>query len=85
MAEDGHTFLTYLQLVVTWVQHNNIISEIWSHTFGTSSASGYMGEKYFQEFGLRVLGAYSLTRDIQGKVLLFFTWPDVLCSDFSEE
>ena len=38
--------------------------------FDISSASGYMGAKYFQEFGSRFLGAYPLTRSIQGKVFL---------------
>ena len=38
--------------------------------FDVSSAIGYMGEKCFQEFGPRFLGAYPLTRSIQGKGFL---------------
>ena len=48
LAEDGHIFLTCLQLVGTWVK--NIFRNLVSF-FDMSSASGYMGENYFQAFG----------------------------------
>ena len=49
LAEDGHIFLTCLQLVGTWVK--KYFQEFGPRFFDMSSASGYMGEKYFQEFG----------------------------------
>ena len=48
LVEDGHICLTCLQLVGTLLR---IFPGIWSHIFDMSSASGYMGETYFQEFG----------------------------------
>ena len=48
VQEFGPKNLTCLQLVGTWVKN---ISGIWSQIYDMSSASGYMGEKYFQEVG----------------------------------
>ena len=46
--------------------------------FDMSSTSGYMGAKYFQEFGPRFLGAYPLAhtplREVS-KERFFCTWP----------
>ena len=50
---EDQIFLTCLQLVGTWVK--NIFRNLVPYFFDMSSASGYMGEKYFQEFGPRFL------------------------------
>ena len=55
LAEDGQIFLTCLQLVGTWVK--NIFRNLVPY-FLMSSASGYMGEKHFQEFGARFLACH---------------------------
>ena len=56
LAEDGHIFLTCLQLVVTWV--TNMFGNLLPYFFDMSSTSGNTGAKSFQEFGPRFLACH---------------------------
>ena len=56
VQEFGSNSLTCPQLVGTWVQ--NIFRTL-IQFFDMPSASGYMGEKYFQEFGPRLFDMFS--------------------------
>ena len=56
LTEDGHIFLTCLQLVGTWVYMGaKYFQEVGPIFFDMSSASGCTGKKYVQEFGQKYM------------------------------
>ena len=74
LAEDGHIFLRCLQLVGTLGKH--II--FGPRFFDMSSASGYVGETYFQESGPRFLDM-SPTRMVRFEENKKGNWSQISC------